>query len=199
MCWPSCQLHHDRVLLLGSVGDCQFGEHFHSWGFTLFLHQDQWDARISGAAWHSYHEWSLGSNDVLWTECVICSRWERDRECLLAHIWKRQERSRDRSWVGSRADLSCVRHCHCRERLNQRVNVNVGCRSGHRTLGCDMRSVRHSWGEAGTETADTKTLSSVHGWVRSEAGQFSNGNIRLMTDHRRGREGMVKKRRPKLC
>ena len=33
---------------------------------------------------------------------------------------------------------------HCGERLNQRVNVNVGRGSGHRTLGCDVRSVELS-------------------------------------------------------
>ena len=62
--------------------------------------------------------------------------------------------------------------------------------SGHRTLG--SRGLAHTG-----ERRELKqgTLSSLHGRVRSEAGQFSNGNIRLMTDtdHRRGRKMMVKK------
>ena len=52
----------------------------------------------------------------------------------------------------------------CSERLNQRVNVNVGRGSGHRTLGCDVRSVELSRGLAHTgerRELRQQTLSSV--------------------------------------
>ena len=64
-----------------------------------------------------------GYDPVLGAEKVSCSGGEShgDGERLVAVGLEREERSRE----GSRAGLSCVSQCHCREGLNERVNITA--------------------------------------------------------------------------
>ena len=173
VCWPRWQLHYGRDR--GCVGDCQFGEHCHPWvdSHSSYIRINEMLVSLELPDLLVMSE-CLGSNDVLWTECVICSRWERDGQCLVAHIW----------------------------RLNQRVNVNVGRGSRHRTLRCDVWSVGNIQGLAHTGERREMRQRTPRQWALCGGEEWRTRRHQVLDWHwppaGEGEDGKERKQRSKL-